>query len=305
MSSTTASTAPETGLRTRREIDSQPGVWRHALDAYVPRATELLARPGERVLVLGCGTSAFVAESVAVLREAAGLGLTDAAYASEPRRWRDYDTVVALTRSGTTTEVVDALRGLPTGVRMVAVTGVADSPVADLVDDVLLLDFADEESVVQTRFPTTLLLLARAAFGADLSELPDRCEGALAEAARVDIADFDHFVYLGRGWTRGLAQEAALKIREAAQAWAESYPLLDYRHGPLAVAGERSLVWMIGASDDGLVADVRRTGATVVTSRHDPLIELALLQRLAIDVARLRGLDPDAPVHLSRSIVLA
>ncbi len=305
MSSTTVTTAPEPGLRTRREIDSQPGVWRQALDAYVPRATELFARPGERVLVLGCGTSAFVAESVAILREAAGLGLTDAAYASEPRRWRDYDTVVALTRSGTTTEVIDALHGLPTGVRTIAVTGVADSPVAGLVDEVLLLDFADEESVVQTRFPTTLLLLARAAFGADLSELPDQCEGALAGASRVDVADFDHFVYLGRGWTHGLAQEAALKIREAAQAWAESYPLLDYRHGPLAVAGERSLVWMIGASDDGLVDDVRRTGATVVTSRHDPLIELALLQRLASDVARLRGLDPDAPVHLSRSIILA
>ncbi len=296
--------APETGLRTRREINSQPAIWRQALAGYVPRATELLARPGERVLVLGCGTSAFVAESVAVLREGAGLGWTDAAYASEPRRWRDYDTVIALTRSGTTTEVVEALGSLPAGVRTVAVTGVADSPVAGLVDDVLLLDFADEESVVQTRFPTTLLLLARAAYGHDLSALPDRCEAALAQRSRVDPADFDHFVYLGRGWTNGLAQEAALKIREAAQAWAESYPLLDYRHGPLAVAGERSLVWMIGAGDDSLAADVRRTGATVVTSEEDPLVELALLQRLAADVARSRGLDPDAPVHLTRSIIL-
>ena len=304
MSSLIAPTSQKPGVLTRSEIASQPGTWRRALAESFDVATALLARPGERVLVLGCGTSAFVAQSVAELREAAGLGLTDAAYASEPRRWRDYDAVVALTRSGTTTEVVEALDALPAGVRRIAVTGVQDSPVAQRADDVLLLDFADEKSVVQTRFPTTLLLLARAAYGEQLSDLPERCRRALAEPSPVDVTRFHHFVYLGRGWTYGLAQEAALKIREAAQAWAESYPLLDYRHGPLAVAGPESLVWILGPGDEALEADIRRTGATAVTGPHDPLIELALLQRLAVDVADLRGLDPDAPRNLTRSIVL-
>lgn len=288
---------------TSREIASQPDIWRAALD-LAPRARDLLARPGERVLVIGCGTSAFVAESFAALREAAGLGETDAAYASEPRAWRPYDAVIALTRSGTTTEVIDALHGVPAGVTTIAVTGVADSPVAQLTDEVLLLDFADEQSVVQTRFPTTFLLLARAAFGEDVSTLPDAADAALAQPLPVDAASVSHFVYLGTGWTYGLAQEAALKIREAAQAWAESYPLLDYRHGPLAVAGDGSLVWMLGHSDESLAVDIRATGATVVTSTHDPLIELALTQRLAVAVAELRGLDPDNPRHLTRSIVL-
>ncbi|MGI3783790.1 MAG: SIS domain-containing protein [Janthinobacterium lividum] len=290
------------GVRTQVEIESQPEVWQRALaDAG---AASLLARPGERVLLLGCGTSAFVAESIALLREAAGLGLTDAAYASEPFPWRDYDTVVALTRSGTTTEVLEALAALPPGTRRVVVTGVADSPVVDLADEVLLLDYADEESVVQTRFPTTTLLLARAAFGEDVSGLPEACARAMAEPLAVDPRDFEHFVFLGRGWTRGLAQEAALKIRESAQAWAETYPLLDYRHGPLAVAGPRSLVWVVGASDASLEADVREVGATVVAGTHDPLVELTVLQRLALAVARGRGLDPDHPRHLTRSIVL-
>ena len=75
---------------TSREIASQPDVWRRSL-AGLDRARELLARPGERVLVIGCGTSAFVAESFALLREQAGLGETDSAYASEPRPWRPYD----------------------------------------------------------------------------------------------------------------------------------------------------------------------------------------------------------------------
>lgn len=288
---------------TSAEIDSQPAVWRQALTLR-EQAQQVLARSGERMLVIGCGTSAFVAESFALLREQAGLGETDAAYASEPRPWRPYDAVVAITRSGTTTEIIEALNTVPDGVRTVVVTGVADSPCARLADEVLLLDFADEESVVQTRFPTTFLLLARAAFGEDVDDLPDRLEAALA--AESDLpSDADHVVYLGRGWTYGLAQEAALKIREAAQAWAESYPLLDYRHGPLAVAHEGSLVWFLGVSDDGLARDIERTGATVVQGTDDGLIELALAQRLAVATAERRGLNPDQPRHLTRSIVLS
>ncbi|WP_426625458.1 SIS domain-containing protein [Leifsonia sp. McL0607] len=289
---------------TSREIDSQPAVWREALDRHADRARDLLTLPGARMLVLGCGTSAFVAESFAALREGAGFGVTDAAYASEPWPWRDYDVVVVLSRSGTTTEAIEAIEALPEGVRVVAVTGVADSPVAERADDVLLLDFADEESVVQTRFPTTFLVLARSAFGEDVSGLPAEAEAALAQPLGLDIASLEHFVYLGSGWTYGLAQEAALKIREAAQAWAESYPLLDYRHGPLAVAGEKSLVWIIGRTEPSLVEDIERTGASVRTSSHDALVELANAQRLAVAIAAHRGLDPDNPRHLTRSIVL-
>lgn len=288
---------------TSEEIASQPAVWRQALE-HRAAAERVLARPGERVLVIGCGTSAFVAESFALLRESAGLGETDAAYASEPRPWRPYDAVIAITRSGTTTEIIEALRALPTGVRKIAVTGVADSPVAVLADDVLLLDFADESSVVQTRFPTTLLFLARAAFGEDVTGLPDALESAFGEESALP-QDFDHIVYLGRGWTYGLAQEAALKIREAAQAWAESYPLLDYRHGPLAVAHAGSLVWFLGVGDDALAHDIERTGAVVVQGTGDPLIELTLAQRLAVRVAEQKGLNPDQPRHLTRSIVLS
>jgi fructoselysine-6-P-deglycase FrlB-like protein len=290
---------------TAREIDSQPSVWAQALDSHLDRATELLTLPGARVLVLGCGTSAFVAESFAALRETAGFGVTDAAYASEPWPWRDYDAVIALSRSGTTTEVVAALDALPANVRKIAVTGVAGSPVAERADDVLLLDFADEQSVVQTRFPTTFLVLARAALGEDVSALPAQAEAALAERSPLDVASFSHFVYLGSGWTYGLAQEAALKIREAAQAWSESYPQLDFRHGPLAVADSRSIVWIFGPDAPGMVEDIAVTGATVVVSTHDPLIELALAQRLAVAIAEQRGLNPDTPRNLTRSIVLS
>lgn len=289
---------------TADEIATQPELWRRAI-ADIDAARELLAAPGEKLLVLGCGTSAFVAESFAYLREQAGLGPTDAGYASEPRVWRDWTRVVAITRSGTTSEVLDALRAVPAGVRRIVVTGVADSPAAELADDVLLFDYADERSVVQTRFPTVFLMAVRAAFGEDVAALPAALGAALAAPLPVDPATIDHVVYLGTGWTHGLAQEAALKIREAAQAWSESYPALDYRHGPLAVAHPGSLVWLFGVGDASLAGDIAATGATVRDGDLDPLVELVLAQRLAVAAAELRGLDPDTPRHLTRSIILS
>src|SRR3954451_22812814 len=56
------------------EIISQPDCWRRA----VTLAPDSLPAPGERVAVIGCGTSWFVAQSYAQLREAAGHGETDA-----------------------------------------------------------------------------------------------------------------------------------------------------------------------------------------------------------------------------------
>ena len=120
-----------------------------------------------------------------------------------------------------------------------------------------------------------------------------------------DLAEIAHIVYLGTGWALGIAHEAALKTRESALAWAESYPSADYRHGPLAVAGERSLVTILGAVPAGLPGDVAATGARVRVEARDALAELVLAQRVALELARLRGLDPDVPRHLSRSVVLA
>ncbi|MFD0663900.1 hypothetical protein [Thermocatellispora tengchongensis] len=65
--------------------------------------------------MVGCGTSWFIAQAYAVLRERAGHGETDAFAASEAPVHRPYDRVLALTRSGTTTEVLDLLRRVREG----------------------------------------------------------------------------------------------------------------------------------------------------------------------------------------------
>jgi glutamine---fructose-6-phosphate transaminase (isomerizing) len=290
---------------TADEVVSQPQTWQKAM-ALVDEFRHVVAAPGERVLAIGCGTSAFVAQSYAVLRERAGLGETDAAFASEMIPGRRYDRVVALTRSGTTTEVLDALRVLPAGTRRVAVTACAGEAIEKLTDARVVLDFADEISVVQTRFPTTVLALVRGALGQPFPPLIDDGRRALSMPLPVDPTRFSHFVFLGTGWTLGLASEAALKMRETAQAWSESYPAMDFRHGPVAAAGPQSLVWFFGRAPEDLAATAAGSGATVYRDEDlDPLAQLVLVHRLALELAADRGLDPDRPRLLTRSVVLS
>jgi len=158
---------------------------------------------------------------------------------------------------------------------------------------------------VQTRFPTTLLATARAGFGERLGHLVADGRAALAAPLPADPAAIGHLVFLGTGWTVGLAHEAALKVREAAQAWSESYPAMDFRHGPVAVAGSRSLVWSFGDVATSIDDTVRESGAFPVRDDRDPIAQLVLAQRFATALAAHRGLDPDQPRLLTRSVVLA
>ena len=287
---------------TSKEILGQPEAWTRA--AHDGAAAPLPAA-GSPALVIGCGTSAFVAEAMARLRDGSGQGPTDWAYASELPVGRSYEHLIAVTRSGTTTEVLQALSSdAAAGAKLTCVTAVPGTPVADLCDQVVDLSYADEASIVQTRFPTTALVHWRAALGEDLATALDDGREAVSSPLPVEIAAFDHFVFLGRGWTIGLAHEAALKMRECAQAWSESYPALDYRHGPIAVAGPSTLVVSLGGVDDELLSDVRTTGATVLDDGRDPLARLVTCQRLAVAAAGHRGLDVDRPRNLTRSVIL-
>src|SRR3954454_14808581 len=108
------------------EIESQPSCWREAA-ARLDDIRDALPRDGERVAVFGCGTSLYMAQAYAALRESKGLGLTDAFPASELPFGRDYDRYVAISRSGTTTEVLEAVERLP---EVTAITAIPDAPFA-------------------------------------------------------------------------------------------------------------------------------------------------------------------------------
>jgi fructoselysine-6-P-deglycase FrlB-like protein len=256
------------------------------------------------VAVAGCGTSWFMAQSYAAAREEAGHGETDAFAASEMPPERRYDRVLVLSRSGTTTEILQLLARLRGTVPTVAITAAAWAPVAQAADDVIDLGFADEESVVQTRFATTELALLRAHLGHDLASAADAAERVLATPLPPGMLAARQFTFLGTGWTYGLANEAALKLREAAGMWTEAYPAMEYRHGPVAVTGEHSVVWLFGTPPDGLGEEIAAAGGTAWFGDEHPMAELVRVQMLAVAVARIRGLDPDRPRNLARSVIL-
>ncbi|MEV6400253.1 sugar isomerase [Streptomyces sp. NPDC051907] len=303
---------------TTAEIAAQPACWSRAVEA-LPEHAPALPRRGERVAVVGCGTSWFMAQAYAVLRESGGHGETHAFAASEFPEGRGYDRVLAITRSGTTTEVLALLDRVRGAAPTTAITADPKTPVMEAADAVVVLGFADEESVVQTRFATTVLALLRAHLEAEgmlpagvrtVAEAIEHARRALVEPLPSGWAGAEQVAFLGRGWTYGLALEAALKMREAACAWTEAYPAMEYRHGPISIAGPGRLVWGFGELPAGLADDVERTGGVLVAGSQDgaggldPLADLIRAQRLAVATAEARGLDADRPRNLTRSVVL-
>jgi fructoselysine-6-P-deglycase FrlB-like protein len=286
------------------EIMSQPGCWRRAVEVAA-QAEGVLPGDGERVAVVGCGTSWFMAQAYASLRESTGRGETDAFAASEMPRGRHYDRLLAITRSGTTTEVLRLLHQVRGGPPTLAVTGDPESAVLGAADQTIVLDFADERSVVQTRFATTTLALLRASLGQDLKPVIAEAEQALAADPPAGLLERTQFTFLGSGWTVGLANEAALKLREACLAWAESYPAMEYRHGPISITDARSVVWFLTPPPPSLAEEVAATQALVLTPTGDPMAELVRVQRLSVALAAAKGLDPDRPRNLSRSVILS
>ncbi|WP_424215793.1 SIS domain-containing protein (plasmid) [Streptomyces sp. BI20] len=281
------------------ETASQPSCWRRALDLVVTGLPER----GERVAVIGCGTSRHMAHAYAVLRESRGHGETDVFAAAELPLHRRYDRVLAITRSGTTTEVLDALAALRDTPRTV-LTAVPDGPAAAVAEHLVVLDFADERSIVQTRFATTALMLLRAHLGASSEHLAAQAELALAEELPPAATTAEQITFLGTGWAAALADEAALKVREAAGLWTESYSAKEYRHGPVSVTGPGRVVWFLDTPPPGLCERIAATGGTAILPTLDPMAELVRVHRLAVERAERAGLDPDKPRHLTRSVVL-
>ena len=290
------------GVHMEAELASQPDAWERAVGLMAERA--VLPASGERIAVVGCGTSWFMAQSYAVLRESTGHGVTDAYAASEAFVDRDYDAIMAITRSGTTTEVLELLAGVRGRTRTVGLVGDPNTPLVDLVDDVVKLSFADEESVVQTRFATTALAFLRASLGEDLTGAIAAGREAVGAELAEELVAAAQYSFLGSGWTVGIAHEAALKMREASQSWAESYPAKEYRHGPIAIAAPGRVTWVFGKPPEGLYADIAATGAHFENRPVDAMAELIRAQRVALERARRAGLDPDQPRNLTRSVIL-
>lgn len=291
----------EAGRWMAEEVASQPDMWELA----VSLAKKFdIARPGARMAVIGCGTSFYMAQAFAQLRERLGFGQTDAFAASEYLWERNYDVVVALTRSGTTTEILDTTERLKGTTKLIGIVGDPNTPFVNMVDELVSLDFADEQSVVQTRFATSALALLRTGLGEDLTDVIAQARDALTSELPEAVINAEQYSFLGVGWGVGIAQEAALKMREAAQVWTEAYSAHEYRHGPMSIAQPGRVTWQFGSLLPALARDVKETGAHFEHGYTDPMVELIRVHRATLETALERGLNPDTPRNLTRSVIL-
>ena len=150
------------------EIASQPAIWSQVAD-FAPSVLRHLPEKGEKVAVVGCGSSWFMSMAYASLREAAGHGETDVYVGSEMNYERKYDKIVSISRSGTTTEVVKMLA--QTKIHSVMITSVHGSPVTEHATHSIVMPFADEKSVLQSRWATAALGLLSIHLGFDLRSI--------------------------------------------------------------------------------------------------------------------------------------
>lgn len=343
---------------TWHEIASQPGVWRATLEGFagIQEALRefLVSRPFEEVVVTGCGSTHYLSQTVALnLIHWAGIPAR-ALPASE--LWLNAHAnpaaralLLTISRSGTTTETLRALSRFreSTDGPVVAITCHPQSALAQQADFTLAAPDAQEHSVVQTRSFTSMLLLGQALAATlgrnqhaleGLRRLPVILEGLMDRTGDLiqhlgADTDIERLSFLGGGPLYGLANEAMLKTQEMTLTHADAYYPLEFRHGPMSMVDERTLV-VAFVSDTGLaeqlevLEDVKALGArtlvlvedsSVLTSRQaDHVAELQsgleewyraplylpIIQRLAYHRALAKGLDPDSPRHLTAVVVL-
>lgn len=281
-------------------------MWREAA-VLAKRCGRHLPAPHQRVVAIGCGTSLFMAQAFAACREDTTGSLTDAFTPSEMPGQRRYDIAVAFSRSGTTTEILDRVLSLRrSGIPVLALTAQAESPLGELASSTITLDFADEVAVVQSRFATSALAVGLVGCcDWDIEHSARAAEAVFQLSPPKDLDRATRVVFLGHRFTAGLANEAALKLREAVQLWTESYPTFEFRHGPISASGPSTVVWSFEPVGHPLAEQIRATGASVIEPvSGDPLAELVRVHILVSHLATARSLDPDAPRFLARSVIL-
>lgn len=341
---------------THDEIMMQPAAWRETI-RQVPSVWASLRESVEpasltHALFLGCGTSLYIAQSAAQsFMELTGI-TASAIPASEaflspastlPRAGRVVAFVIS--RSGTTSEALLAasyLRDTHPHITTVGITCNAGTALASRCHHCIELPFATERSVVMTQSFTTMLLALQvvAALVADdaatlaaLERLPEaftaQLEATGALARELAATTPDTTIFLGLGPNQGLAEEGTLKLKEMTQTACEAYNPMEFRHGPISIVSDRTLVILLeGQRERRYLAEVERdlrhhgarvvaigphrdTGAdtTLVIGAGLPdlarcVLYIPFLQLLAWERANALGLDPDRPRNLSQVVVL-
>ena len=244
--------------------------------------------PDARALFTGCGTSFHAALACGPAAQALELVLGNAPEA---------DVLVAISHEGTTSltrEVVEAFDG-----EKWLVTGALESPLARAVDHVVVATPELEKSYCHTASYTCAIAAGRALQGEDVSGLADEVEREL-DAASLGASEQDRFLVAGAGDDTATVLEAVLKLREGAHVAAEAHHTEQLLHGHLAAIDPSVRCFVLEGRGRGAerARDVERAlrelgcEVTVLATTH-PVVDIVRFQRLTVDLAAARGVDPD------------
>ncbi|KKN16510.1 hypothetical protein LCGC14_0975210 [marine sediment metagenome] len=159
--------------------------------------------------------------------------------------------------------------------------------------------------------------------------LIEDCEESVREVARLAKVR-DQFYYLGRGINYAVAGESALKMKEVSYIHAEGMAAGELRHGTLALVEPGTMICGLCPDDqtyDGMVMNLREAkarGATIigvsdrasdvfdywvqvptVEEVYYPLVCTVAAQLLAYWTAVEKGLNPDRPRNLAKSVTVS
>jgi glucosamine--fructose-6-phosphate aminotransferase (isomerizing) len=169
-------------------------------------------------------------------------------------------------------------------------------------------------------------ILTRAADALD--RFLDEGGSARVRAVAERVADADHLYVIGRGLNYPTALEAALKIKEVSYVHAEGFAAGELKHGVIALLSEGTPCLVFAPLDEtrddilsGAMEMKSRGGLMIgVSPQDDPVFDVHLpvadvgdaspivnalpAQLLGYHLARLRGLDPDKPRNLAKSVTV-
>jgi glutamine---fructose-6-phosphate transaminase (isomerizing) len=263
----------------RRTVFAQPDWLRQ-----VPTGLQLPA--GARVVHTGCGTSYHAAQTGGVAVQALEAVL------SPP----EADVLVCVSHEGETELTLEAARAFKGAVWLI--TGKAESPLADLADEVIVCTPEVERSWCHTASYTCAVAALEAIHGGDASWLPQAVEEALRLEPAAPAQEKILVAGAGRDWPT--AQEAVLKLREGAWASAGAHQTEQLLHGHLAAIDDGVRAFVL--EGEGRAAERARDAVralealgcetTLVPTRH-PAVDIVRFQLLTLAVAEARGIDPD------------
>jgi fructoselysine-6-P-deglycase FrlB-like protein len=284
------------------DVAGSPASLDRLLDAWRP----LDPAPAGRIVYVGLGSSRFAADVVASVARGAGrTAWVETAGPGATTLPADDLTIVSISASGSTREVVAAAerhRGIS---RVIAVTNRPDSDLARTADEVVALEAGDESAGIACRsFRATIAALALISGASTVDRLRFAVDGlamrldGLARwlAPLVEIIDGATAIdVLADGPGLGVAEQGALMLREAPRLPAHAASTTDWLHTGvyLAWAGHRVVLFPGSPADEEVMDTVARRGAGLATVQHeedDPvtraIVDSVVLECVALDLWR-------------------